>query len=123
MVSLSLVFLALSFLVLSGAIFHQAHRLRGNGNLWDGLGRLFDSNYQTDQDQNADIEHGLFLLNQRLDAYAPRGWTIEFTQANVDQPPTVRLIINGTHFDGIYLHDSPAELLQKWSLPTQKEEK
>lgn len=108
--------LAFSALFLAGIILHKAFQL-GNGNLWQGLKRYFDTNYQTDKEENADIEHGLFLLAQRLDAYFPRGWSVEFDQGQPGRPPYVRLISASDRNAGVYLYDSPAEMLQRWSQP------
>ena len=113
-------FMYLIIALLAGAVLYKA-RQYGEGNLWLGLKRYFDPDYQTDADQNKDIEHGLFLLSQRLDAYSPNGWTLELQQGNPDRPPPVRFVKSGGQYAGVYLYDSPAELLQKWSLPAKKE--
>ena len=115
-------FLALIVFFAVGAVLWKAHGL-GDGNIWLGLKRYFDLNYQTDQDENKDIEHGLFLLAQRLDAYSPRGWTIEFQQGHPDRAPSVRFVKAEGRHSGVFLYDSPTELLQKWSLPSHREEK
>ena len=115
-------FLALIVFFAVGAVLWKAHGL-GDGNIWLGLKRYFDLNYQTDQEENKDIEHGLVLLSRRLDTYTNHGWTIEFQQGRPDGPPPVRLVLGTGRNGGVYLYDSPAELLQKWSLPPQKEVK
>lgn len=109
-------FLALIVFTAVGSVLWKAHQL-GSGNLWLGLKRYFDADYRTDKDENTDIEHGLFLLSERLDAYFPRGWSVEFDQGQPGRPPCVRLISSSDSNRGVYLYDSPAELLQQWSQP------
>ena len=109
-------FLALIVFTAVGSVLWKASQL-GDGDLWLGLKRYFDTDYQTDKEENVDIEHGLFLLTQRLDAYFPRGWSVEFDQGHPDRPPHVRLVSASDSTAGVYLYDSPAEMLQRWSQP------
>jgi len=107
------IILALSVFLMAGAILYKAFQL-GDGDLWQGLKRFFDTDYRTDREENTDIEHGLFLLSERLDAYFPRGWSIQFEQNQPGRPPYVRLV---SQEGGVCPYDSPTELLRYWSQP------
>ena len=105
------ILLALFLLLVIGAILWKAHQLSDDGNIIQGLKRYFDLNYQTDEQENKDIEHGLFLLSERLDLYHPQGWHIEFDQNQPGRPPYIRLSSNSASNAGVYRYDNPAELL------------